>query len=158
MLNFSESLIYEAEHWRVTHRLNSALPGYLMIGSKVATTALYDLPPEAHAELGKLLARTQLAVHGLQPRRIYMGRYGHEPGWPIHFHVIPIYGWVEDLFWRNANYRVLRTLSDPAQEYGPDGAELTLFVWREFCESDSPPQPEGMSVSDAIAQLRKFDW
>ncbi|SCB28740.1 hypothetical protein GA0061100_106446 [Rhizobium hainanense] len=36
-----------------------------------------------------------------------------------------------------------------------DGAELTLFVWREFCECLQPPPIEGPTVPEAIALLRK---
>ena len=35
-----------------------------------------------------------------------------------------------------------------------DGAELTLFVWREFGESLTPPQVHGPGVAQVIEQLR----
>lgn len=35
-----------------------------------------------------------------------------------------------------------------------DGAELTLFVWREFGESLTPPQVQGPGVAQVIEQLR----
>ena len=60
------------------------------------------------------------------------------PGLPVHFHLIPLYDWVEELFWED-------TLPDApavrrADHRTPtDGAELTLFVWREFCERADPP-------------------
>ncbi|OXR57528.1 HIT family protein, partial [Pseudomonas aeruginosa] len=36
-----------------------------------------------------------------------------------------------------------------------DGAELTLFVWREFCERADPPAVRGMDRQQAIAGLRR---
>ncbi|MNJ56826.1 hypothetical protein D3C77_523900 [compost metagenome] len=35
-----------------------------------------------------------------------------------------------------------------------DGAELTLFVWREFCERPEPPAVQGQSVEQVITALR----
>src|SRR5262245_46611617 len=90
-------LIAETEGWLVNHRINSALPGYLMISSKTFTNDLSELSREALSELGPLLAKAHKALKsGLGSDRVYIGRYGHTPGYPIHFHVIPIYRWVED--------------------------------------------------------------
>jgi len=36
----SDSRIHETEHWLVNHRINSALPGYLMVSSKAFTNEL----------------------------------------------------------------------------------------------------------------------
>lgn len=35
-----------------------------------------------------------------------------------------------------------------------DGAELTLFVWREFGESLTPPPIQGPGIEPVIEQLR----
>jgi hypothetical protein len=40
-------------------------------------------------------------------------------------------------------------------ETATDGAELTLFVWHEFCERAEPPPVKGPSVSEAIELLRE---
>lgn len=157
-LDSTSALIFEAEHWLVTHRLNSALPGYLMVGAKTMTSDLSGLSTEALRDLGPFLAKAQAAVEGLAARRVYIGRFGHDSGWPIHFHVIPIYTWVEEMFWADARYRLLETLADPSIEPGTDGAELTLFVWREFCERKDPPPIPGPSVTETISRLRKLRW
>ena len=148
--------IHETEHWLVNHRMNSALPGYLMLGSKTATGELSDLSMEALSSLGPMLANVQAAMRTvLKPDRIYVGRYGHTTGYPLHFHLIPIYGWVERLFWRDARYRVLEQFAGPVAETAIDGAELTFFVWREFCERPDPPPVEGPSVPQTIGMLRE---
>ncbi|MBB3452571.1 diadenosine tetraphosphate (Ap4A) HIT family hydrolase [Rhizobium sp. BK313] len=148
--------IAETEGWLVNHRINSVLPGYLMVSSKMFTNDLSELSSEALAELGPLLAKAQNALKsGLGSERVYIGRYGHTPGYPIHFHVIPIYGWVEELFWNDARYRLLETFADGPGETVTDGAEMTLFVWREFCERTDPPPIKGPSVCDVIELLRK---
>ena len=147
--------IHETEHWLVNHRVDTILPGYLMVGSKAGTNALYDLPTEALASLGPLLARAQREVETLlRPERVYIGRYGHSPGHPIHFHIIPVYDWLETLFWSDERYRVLASFGRPAAEPATDGAELTFYIWREFCEAPNPPQVIGPMVSDVVEMMR----
>ena len=147
--------VLETEHWLVNHRINSALPGYLMIGSRQQISQLPELPPEALSELGLLLAKAEGALREIFGAvRVYSGRYGHSPGHTPHFHVIPIYPWVEDLFWKDERYRILDSLAEGPGETATDGAQMTLFVWREFCERKNPPPIEGPSVEEAIALLR----
>lgn len=151
----SQYHIAQTSGWSVNHRINSALPGYLMIASNKATNDLSDLSTEALGLMGTVFAKVQRALNALGARRVYIGRYGHSPGYPIHFHAIPIYEWVEDLFWKDDRYRVLEQFADGAGETPTDGAELTLFVWREFCERADPPPIKGPSVSETIAILRQ---
>jgi len=148
--------IGETPGWSVNHRINSALPGYLMSSSKTFTNDLSDLPSETLCSLGQLFAKVQDALKRvLNAERVYIGRYGHTPGYPIHFHVIPIYAWVEELFWSDDRYRLLETFADGPGETPTDGAEMTLFVWREFCERREPPPIKGPSVDEAINLLRR---
>jgi diadenosine tetraphosphate (Ap4A) HIT family hydrolase len=127
-----------------------------MLGSKLPVNDLSELPEEALAELGPLLARAQKALKSrLRPGRLYIGRYGHSPGYPIHFHLIPVYDWVERLFWSDNRYRILERFAEAQGEPSTDGAELTLFIWREFCERANPPPIEGPSVVEATTLLRE---
>lgn len=149
-------ILHETEHWRLNHHLSSALPGYLMLGAKAPIHSLADMPEAALAELGGLLANTQRVIEKqLRPKWLYISRYGHMPGFPLHFHFIPVYDWVEDAFWRDERYRRLQDFGSPVQGQAlTDGAELTLFVWREFGESPTPPLAQGRSVEQVIEQLR----
>lgn len=149
-------ILHQTEHWVVNHRLNSALPGYLMLSAKMMTHSLSALPSEALNELGVLQARIQQTIEDqLAPKRLYIGRFGHDTHCSIHFHFIPVYPWVEALFWKDERYRVLQRLgSIPNAQALTDGAELTLFVWREFCERPDPPTIEGPSVANVIIDLR----
>ena len=148
--------IAETAGWLVSHRMNSAVPGYLMVSSKTDTDDLFELSEGALGELGPLLAAAQRALkQELHAQRVYIGRYGHSPGYPIHFHVIPIYDWVEALFWKDERYRLLGNFADGPEETATDGAELTLFVWREFCERAEPPTIKGPTVSEVVALLRE---
>lgn len=149
-------ILFETEHSLLNHHLASTLPGYLMLGAKTQSPSLADMPEAALAELGGLLARTQRVMEAqLQPKWLYISRYGHMPGFALHFHFIPVYDWVEDAFWGDERYRALQNFGSKAQDKAlTDGAELTLFVWREFGESQTPAPVQAGSVQQAIELLR----
>lgn len=149
-------VILETTHWLLNHHRSSALPGYLMLGAKTQVNSLAELPEGALAELGGLMANIQKTLEWqLKPKWLYISRFGHAPGYPIHFHFIPVYAWVETLFWKDARYRLLQTFaSDENAQSLTDGAELTLFIWREFGESPEPPEAQGPSIKQVIDDLR----
>jgi diadenosine tetraphosphate (Ap4A) HIT family hydrolase len=149
--------IHESPHWVVNHRMDSALPGYVMLRAKQMTNSLAALGPQALAELGALQASIQQAIETLlHPKRLYICRFGHEAGYSIHFHFIPIYPWIETLFWPDERYRSLQAFGSLDNAVSQtDGAELTLFVWREFCERPDSPSVHGPSVDQTIDLLRK---
>lgn len=102
-------IICESPHWIVNHRMDSALPGYIMLSAKKMTNSLAALGPQALAELGALQGSIQQAIEAiLHPQRLYISRFGHETGYSIHFHFIPIYPWIEILFWQDERYRTLQ--------------------------------------------------
>jgi diadenosine tetraphosphate (Ap4A) HIT family hydrolase len=151
-------VILQTEDWVLNHRVDSALPGYLMLGARVPTNDLSVLRPQALAQLGTLLANAQTALTAiLKPEHLYIGRYGHSAGYSLHFHLIPICAWVRQLFFDDLRYRVLRDLthhSGVLDADKTDGAELTLYVWREFCENPVPPPISGPSVQEVIERLK----
>ncbi|MND32898.1 hypothetical protein D3C80_234780 [compost metagenome] len=149
-------IVHETAHWIINHHMASALPGYLMLGSREHVGSLSELPGAALAELGSLLAQTQQVMETqLKPKWLYISRFGHVPGYPIHFHFIPVYHWVEALFWKDERYRLLEKFATPDNaESTTDGAELTLFIWREFGESNDPPPIQGISIGQSIERLR----
>jgi diadenosine tetraphosphate (Ap4A) HIT family hydrolase len=151
-------VILQTEDWVLNHRVDLALPGYLMLGTRTPTNDLSLLRPEALAQLGTLLANAQKALTTLlKPEHLYIGRYGHTAGHTFHFHLIPICGWVRQLFFDDPRYRVLGNLSHHSGAVDADktdGAELTLYVWREFCESPTPPPISGPSVHEVIGRLK----
>jgi diadenosine tetraphosphate (Ap4A) HIT family hydrolase len=151
-------VILQTEDWVLNHRVDSALPGYLVLGARMPTNDLSLLRSEALAQLGTLLANAQKALNTLlEPQHLYIARYGHTAGHALHFHLIPICAWVRQLFFNDPRYRVLRTLSSHSATCDADqtdGAELTLYVWREFCESPAPPPISGPSVPEVVERLR----
>lgn len=149
-------IIHETEHWILNHHMSSKLPGYLVLGARSNVGSLAELPDGALAEMGVLLARIQKTLQSeLQPKWLYISRFGHDPGFPIHFHYIPVYHWVEELFWKDARYRLLQNFGAGANAHSlTDGAEMTLFIWREFGESLEPPNIQGPSIEQMIERLR----
>lgn len=155
-----ELIVHETDYWIINHRVNSVLPGYFMVGSKMDTNDLSRLSKEALSELGSLLARLQqIITELLSPLHFYIGRYGHMMGHAIHFHVIPVCDWVVRAFESDERYRVLRQFStlgvyEDGSDPTFDGADMTLFIWREFCESGNPPEIHGRSVREVVEMVR----
>jgi diadenosine tetraphosphate (Ap4A) HIT family hydrolase len=152
-------VILQTDHWIINHRVDSALPGYLMLGARAPTNDLSTLPPEALSQLGSLLARAQNSLNAiLTPEHLYIGRYGHTAGHSLHFHMIPICGWVKRSFLGDPRYRVLQGFYQPSDAGAAadetDGAEFTLYVWREFCENPNPPPISGPPIQDIIDALK----
>jgi diadenosine tetraphosphate (Ap4A) HIT family hydrolase len=150
-----ELVILQTEDWLLNHRVDTVLPGYLMLGARMPTNELSLLPERALAGLGTLLASAQRALTAiLDPEHLYIGRYGHTAGHALHFHIIPVCRWVKESFFRDPRYRVLQGLSGRSTADETDGAELTLYVWREFCESRDPPAICGPSVDEVVGRLK----
>ena len=152
-------VILQTEHWMLNHRVDSALPGYLVLGARMATNDLSRMPPQALAELGTLLARAQTALTAiLKPEYLYIGRYGHAAGHALHFHMIPVCTWVKRCFFSDPRHHNLWTFYRPSDagdaDDETDGAELTLYVWREFCENPLPPPISGPPIHEVVARLK----
>jgi diadenosine tetraphosphate (Ap4A) HIT family hydrolase len=119
---------------------------------------LAALPEAAQAELGPLLARVHRAVEEeLAPRIVYCVRWGHGPGHSVHFHVIPVFPWMEEAFRSDPRYRALAALHEPpgwdlASEY--DGTEMCLFVRREYADRADPPRVPGPPREEVVRRLR----
>jgi diadenosine tetraphosphate (Ap4A) HIT family hydrolase len=56
-------VVLQTQDWMLNHRVDTVLPGYLMLGARMPTKDLSLMRPEALAELGALLAATQKALN-----------------------------------------------------------------------------------------------
>src|SRR5262249_28586456 len=119
---------------------------------KEQASELAHLSKSALSEMGVVLGMVTGTLQKLfQPEHIHTCRFGHDLHHTVHFHVIPIYGWL-----RQAYDRI-------AQEGGTkvrypkftDGASLTLFVSEEFRNGRTPCEIPPPNISDAISALRK---
>ncbi len=151
----AETIIWRTSHWRVNHCLSTTLPGYL-IASALHDAEWDTLPIEALAALGGVLATSVDAINAcLHPRRVYVSRYGHTPGHTLHFHLIPVYDWLIDAFMKDERYHALEQFYAPSSGTEPDGADLTLFIWREYGEAQRRPAAE-IDVTMATQMLRQY--
>jgi diadenosine tetraphosphate (Ap4A) HIT family hydrolase len=157
-----EFIVFESEHWRVNQRVDAKLPGYLMMAPKdPAAKSFATITTAALTEMGPVLAKVTRAIEeNLRPQHFYVGRYGHMSGNNLHFHIIPIYNWMAEAFRNDSRYRALQQFYTPGvytsgKDTGFDGAEMTLFVWRELAESSTPPKIHGPTVKQAIDLLRQ---
>src|SRR5215471_9480178 len=110
---------------------------------------------QALAQLGLLLAEAARALEAiLAPQYLYIGRYGHTPGYALHSHIIPICDWIMRSFFENPRYRILQ---DPQGDTGidqTDGVELTVYIWREFCGRTKCPKIPDPAISDVVENAR----
>ncbi|MDR0217711.1 MAG: hypothetical protein LBI71_02310 [Enterobacteriaceae bacterium] len=151
----NEKIILKTTHWVINHRVDSSLSGYVMMQSCNGCLSLSDLPTEAIQEMGIFMSSIESTLKSrLSPIHLYIGKYGHTPNMPFHFHFIPVSQWLLDLFWRDERYRILSEFSKPSLAHLTDGAELTFFIWREFCEKEQTPPIQGLSVDEVISMLR----
>jgi hypothetical protein len=61
---------------------------------------------------------------------------------------------VKERFLADVRYDAVRRLGPRSDPNETDGAEMTLYVWREFCESKNPPEVAGPSIDDVVHHLR----
>lgn len=126
-------ILWRGQFWRIELKEGYTLPGYLVIGCSGASK-FDELDQQSSREMGETI---QLATSALEkvlsPRHVLAGRFGLIPGNPIHYHVVPIYDWVEQAFKESSDYIGLDQLNPPDYPVHPDGALLLAFVWREMC-------------------------
>jgi hypothetical protein len=65
---------------------------------------------------------------------------------------------VRQSFFSDPRYRALKNFDrHPAGTEvtdETDGAELTLYIWREFCENPVPPRVSGPSIHEVVERLK----
>jgi diadenosine tetraphosphate (Ap4A) HIT family hydrolase len=148
-----EFVVYETAHWRVNQRVDTTLPGYLMVGAKdPQAVEIAQLSNDALSELGAVLGMVTGALQWLfQPEHLHICRFGHDQGHSAHFHVIPIYKWVVDAY-RRASRDGGTHVQYPDFT---DGSSLTLFVTEEFAHGRAPCAIVEPDIGTVIQVLRK---
>jgi len=88
---YPDSLIREFEHWVVLVRPDQVTLGSLVLAAKSDTTAYGDLPAEAFAEQGEIVASVERALRAFcaYEKINYLMLMMVDPN--PHFHVIPRY-------------------------------------------------------------------
>lgn len=155
MRTSDDYIVFKTKYWVINHRKDSNISGYLIMQPVNYSTNCSDLSIAALNEMGSIIANTESIIQKLfNPQYIYISKYGHTPRSSFHFHFIPVYQWVIDLFWRDNRYRDLSKFGEPQLKNLTDGAELTFFIWREFCEKQYPTIIQGTPVKEAIEKIK----
>jgi len=146
-INQGNMLVHENRHWSLKHREDSKLPGYLILTSKVSGEgSLSELEDGALEELGRLQVTATMVLESvLQARLVYVCRWGHQPGHAPHFHIVPLYGWVERAY--AADHRWT--------DEEPDGPVLFKYITIAFTEDEAAPPIHGPSVEEVVGILRQ---
>jgi diadenosine tetraphosphate (Ap4A) HIT family hydrolase len=136
-------LIFETEHWVVSHRADSRWPGYLVVAARTPHPDLRDLDEAALAALGGVLKDTEtLLRRAFAPHKVIFAKLGFSPGASCHFHAIP------------ATAALLAEIAaHPAYAAEPDGNDAMLFVSRVYCER-ALDERESSQLRATIAMLR----
>jgi diadenosine tetraphosphate (Ap4A) HIT family hydrolase len=153
-------VILRTDHWVLNHRVDSALPGYLMLGARGCRPLISTGCARKHSRsLHRCRQmRKRRWTKFQKPRHFYIGRYGHTAGHAPHFHIIPVCEWVRQSFFSDPRYRVFADLSRHFAAAGAtdetDGAELTLYIWRVFRENPVPPRVFRPAVHEVVERLK----
>ena len=88
---YPETLVREFEHWVVLLRTAQPTMGSLVLAAKSSATAYGDLPAEAFAEQGRIVAAIERGLRSFcgYERINYLMLMMVDPN--VHFHVIPRY-------------------------------------------------------------------
>ncbi len=94
---YAETLLREYDHWVLLVRPQQITAGSLILAAKGGTTAYGELPPEAFAEQGRIVAETEAMLRrAVDYERInYLMLMMVDPH--VHFHVIPRYHGIRSL-------------------------------------------------------------
>jgi len=137
-------MIYESNNWLLKHRGDAKLPGYLILISKNDTDNLSSLSNSALAEIGLIQATaTNVLENKLSAKLVYICRWGHQCGNPIHFHIVPLYDWVEEAYSKDPQWNSIE----------PDGPVFFTYITRAFIEYENPPAIQGPSIEETISVL-----
>jgi len=141
----SHPLIFEADHWLVSHRRDSRYPGYLLVSSREQQAELHALSYGALLELGFVLQRAeQLLRAAYNPLKVLFYKLGFSAGCSCHFHVVPVTAELLDEVARHPQY-----------DNDPDGNDVILLLSRIYGERELT-DAELTSQAAAVEHLRSL--
>jgi diadenosine tetraphosphate (Ap4A) HIT family hydrolase len=141
----SRLLIFETDHWRVSHRNDARYPGYLMVSSREQHADLHALSLDALKELGPVLKRAEsLLRSAYRPFKVVFYKLGFSAGFSCHFHVAPV---TADLLAEIARH--------PDYADDPDGNDAILFLSRIYCERELTAT-ESRDMENTVERLKQL--
>jgi len=156
--------LLQGHFWQININLRFGVPGYLFVTRSQGNNDRFSTtPPHAFSELGKFLGLASTALETcLRPNRVLTGKFGIVSDTPLHFHVLPLHGWILESFENSPEFHCLQSLNPKGYPAQPDAAELIAFVWRAFCHTgNSPISFDQNTVADELeiwlsANLTRF--
>ncbi|MBM3115736.1 HIT family protein [Jeongeupia naejangsanensis] len=137
-------LIFETDHWLVSHRRDARHPGYLIVACRESKGELHELSIDALQELGLVLQKTEKLLRSFfAPCKVIFYKLGFSSGFSCHFHAAPV------------TQKLLSEIvahCDYTNE--PDGNDAILFLSRVYCERPLT-EAESLTLNDVVNQLRK---
>jgi len=135
--------VFETASWTARQCPDCAVPGYLVLFPMQPVTSFSDIAPDAWQDLGTAMLLACRAVEEvINPERVYVARFS-EGGHEIHFHIFPRTHWLKEEY-RQATDNPDDPVSGPL-----------LLQWARVAFREDPAQRAGISVQDAIDQLRQ---
>lgn len=81
----NELVIFNTDHWEVSHRRDTVYPGYLMASSLEKTDDICRLSINALNEIGKVLCITEkLLISVCSPYKVIIAKLGFSKGFSCH--------------------------------------------------------------------------
>ncbi len=151
----SHSILSQTEHWRVHHNLHSRVEGYLMIGALDPEGYDFDqLSSESLSEMGLVIKNCVSAIKRVyKPKHVFVSRYGVVPGNLVHFHVIPVYDWMDQRIEDDPRYSFVAELTEETDGLKYDAADYLYYIWRELTERADQSGLVPVDVGTVVKEL-----
>jgi diadenosine tetraphosphate (Ap4A) HIT family hydrolase len=136
-------IIFETDHWVVSHRADSRYPGYLIVASREQPPDLCQLSADALSSLGSVLKDTEnLLRSAFSPVKVIFAKLGFTSGLGCHFHAVSV-----------SSGLLAEIAADRDYSDEPDGNDAMLFVNRTYCERALDPR-ELYQLTATVSSLR----
>lgn len=152
----TKSLLLQTDHWRVHHNRHARVEGYLMMGTLDANGFDFDcLSSEALADMGLVISQCVKAVkEAFNPLHVFVSRYGVAPGNRVHFHIIPVYEWLDSRIDSDRRYSFTQELSAGTDGLRYDAADYLLYTWRELTERADQSGLDPVDIAATVSKLK----
>ncbi len=113
-----------------------------------------SLSSSALAEMGEVIKSSVSAIKNtFKPKHIFVSRYGVAPGNLIHFHIIPVYEWMDSMIEHDPRYTFIADLTEMTDGLKYDAADYLFYIWRELTERADQSGLEKVDIPSTIAKL-----
>jgi diadenosine tetraphosphate (Ap4A) HIT family hydrolase len=145
-----DHILYQSKSWVVNHRVDVVYPGYLILTGNRNAKSLNEYKKENLNNLGIILAFCEKML--ASEIGVKICRYGFTKGIPFHFHIVPIYNWLEQKIKHHQKYKDI--FNDVDEEL--DGADYMFFISREYYQHGGKIPYNQAKKKDMILKMKKL--